>query len=465
MKTEYRNVCDVIVKNDVCIGCGLCAGICPVQVLRTDFNAFGEYQPLEYKSGCLPKCNLCLDVCPFWDRNPNEDELGNRLFSQIPQITHRSETGFFLDGMVGYSLSDGHRENGSSGGLITWLTETLLTQKEIDRVICVGSTQDPKRLFKYKVCSSIEECRNASGSVYYPVELSEAIRYILANDGRYLITGLPCYIKGLRLAMARFPKLRKRIVYLVGLVCSQYQSKAYTEQLCQMGGGDPEFLEAVRFRIKDPGRRADDYGFQFKCSSGEVKEGILFFRERVREIWFNGYYVQNACQFCDDLFAETADITFMDAWLPEYKKDPKGHNLLLVRSQALRDLIDQEAANHKINVVPIEVTAIVQSQKNGLQKKRGYLTLRSGKKANSSHFYQPEKRIFPAYVEIEEKLLFILRGRLREVFREKRKTDPAVSPFSREFLLRRAIIYAVLKLSFFPKKFRNLTHPVSKLKK
>lgn len=31
-----------------------------------------------------------------------------------------------------------------------------------------------------------------------------------------------------------------------------------------------------------------------------------------------------ACNYCDDVFAECADVTCMDAWLPEYSQDHRG---------------------------------------------------------------------------------------------------------------------------------------------
>ena len=39
--------------------------------------------------------------------------------------------------------------------------------------------------------------------------------------------------------------------------------------------------------------------------------------------WEYGYFKYKACDFCDDIFAECADITVGDAWLSRYKKDGK----------------------------------------------------------------------------------------------------------------------------------------------
>lgn len=39
-----------------------------------------------------------------------------------------------------------------------------------------------------------------------------------------------------------------------------------------------------------------------------------------------------ACDFCDDVFAETADIALGDAWLPEYVQDGNGTNVVVTRN-------------------------------------------------------------------------------------------------------------------------------------
>lgn len=458
MKHEYRNVCDVIVKNDLCIGCGLCTAVCPPKVLRMEFTDLGEYQAVEYKQGCLPNCNLCLEVCPFWDRNENEDGLANSLFGQEPEMQHQPETGYYLQGFAGYAQIGSYRENGSSGGIATWLLENLLTSRTVNHVICVGSQNDPNQLFKFTVCHTPEEVRAASRSCYYPVQLSEVIQYILSNDGRYAITGLPCFVKGIRLAMNRIPKLRRRIVVICGLVCAQTQSKHYTEYLCKIKGGDPASLEKVTFRIKDPARPANDYGFRFRNRAGSVKEGSIFFKEGMGELWLNGYFTPTACLFCDDVFAETADVTFMDAWLPQYQGDPKGHNLVLIRSKIVLNMLNNGIAAGSLILKPIDVQEIIKSQQGGLKRKRKILSLRIASKRKENPQYLPRKRaVSAAGLEIEERLLYLLRDRVRSIYRNHRTQLRPISPNSWQLLIYRLLILGISKFSFVFRFFRKMT--------
>jgi len=156
---SIRNVCSVITTNGYCIGCGICAGICPAQVLKMQFNNLGEYQPIESTFGCLPKCNLCLSSCPFWNQEDNENTLSKIAFSNQIGINYSAVTGYYLDSYIGFSKYNGHRVNGSSGGLTTWLLETLLQKQIIDHVICVAHNSEPDKLYKFQVLNSVSEIR------------------------------------------------------------------------------------------------------------------------------------------------------------------------------------------------------------------------------------------------------------------------------------------------------------------
>jgi coenzyme F420-reducing hydrogenase beta subunit len=164
-------------------------------------------------------------VCPFSEQEENEDTLGKAIFGHIDGIKHRPETGYYLDSYVGYSNINDHRANGASGGMATWLLETLLLTPGLDHVICVTPHHDPEKLFRFAIFDSLEPIRHSAGSAYYPVEMSEVIRKVIENEGRYAIIGLPCFIKGLRLAARKNKKLQERIVAAIGLVCGQMKSR------------------------------------------------------------------------------------------------------------------------------------------------------------------------------------------------------------------------------------------------
>jgi len=347
------SVIPTVVEKNLCIGCGICTTLCPREVLTMQWNRCGEYNPVEVKP-CTTECGLCLQVCPFADNEQNEDVIGDRLYGTVEDIQHRSETGYYLATYVGHS--EKHRPTSASGGIVTWLLETLLIDGIVDHVVCVAPTGDPERLSAFKICNTIEDLRTSAGSAYYPVEMSHVIKHILETPGRYAITGLPCFIKALRLAQQSNIKLRERIVITVGLTCGQLKSSQFTDYIATLAGVRGE-VTRVCYRGKSPDHMANNYHYSFTTREGEARK--IFWSEGIAKVWTNRWFTLNACNHCDDVFAECADITCMDAWLPEYLHDSQGTSLVLVRSPLVKDLIEK-GQGVSLDVIPIE--KVVQSQ-------------------------------------------------------------------------------------------------------
>jgi len=359
-----------IVEADLCIGCGLCAGVCPSGALKMRWNRYGEYNPFP-QSPCLTECGLCQKVCPFADTGEDEGTIGHHLYGEIPGISHCPEAGYYLTTSAGYSGE--HRERSSSGGMATWLLEELLSRGIVDHAVCVAPTGDPKQLFAFTICDSPEMVRTGAGSAYYPVELSAVIGRILEVPGRYAITGLPCFIKAVRLAQLRNRRLRERIVVCVGLTCGQLKSRHFTDYIAALAGVQGE-LVTVRYRGKSPDRPAHDYHYLFRDREGH--EARVFSSEGIAEAWVNRWFTPNACNYCDDIFAECADVTCMDAWLPEYFRDYRGTNLVMVRSPIITDLIAGGVAKGEIQADPVPVQDLIRSQAGVVDLKRRHLASR-----------------------------------------------------------------------------------------
>ncbi|MCC7555724.1 MAG: Coenzyme F420 hydrogenase/dehydrogenase, beta subunit C-terminal domain [Methanoculleus marisnigri] len=447
-------VIETVVQNNLCIGCGLCAALCPQGILAMQWNCYGEYNPVEVNP-CTTECGLCLKVCPFADSGENEDIIAERLYGAVPGIQHLSETGYYLAAYVGYS--ERHRPTSASGGMATWLLETLLAEGIVDHVICVAPTGDPERLFTFRVFDTAEEVRTGAGSAYYPVEMSEVIRQILEVPGRYAATGLPCFIKAIRLAQQRNKKLRERIVVTVGLVCGQLKSRQFTEYIAARAGVQGDVV-GVRYRGKSPDHPASNYHYVFTAADG--KEQRIFWNEGISEAWTNRWFTPEACNYCDDVFAECADVTCMDAWLPEYSRDSRGTSLLLVRSPAVREVLER---GQGASLDPIPVERVVLSQARVVAVKREHLAYRLYLDRDV-----PEKRVAPTKpknpllrqeVALKERMRVASRDRWDAGERDAEHLREAMGPDLRRLTagrqLSKIITFPVRALRYIRRKVRG----------
>jgi coenzyme F420 hydrogenase subunit beta len=330
------------------------------------WNDRGEYNPIEIESAgdCLPNCSLCYKVCPAHGKTRNETELARQLYGETVGIKHRKETGYYLSTYVGYS--EEHRAEGASGGMATWVLENLFVTNEVDSVVAVGKVNSPDRLFQFKICHSVEDIRACSRSVYYPVEVSHVVQHILKNKGSYAIISLPCVCKAIRLAQEKFPHLRSRIKYVLGLTCNHQCSYFFSEYICAHSGGNPHQLKGIVFREKDAEQPASNHKITILSDeSGDKKISEIFWRDGGSKAYTSGYFQIPGCFYCDDVFAECADACFMDAWLRSYAKDPKGNNLLIVRNEVIDILL------HKCkSIQPIDISSVIASQKSVIEQKQ-----------------------------------------------------------------------------------------------
>lgn len=337
-KYSYKNLQNTVIVNGYCVGCGACAvpEQSPFKIVMDDY---GQYQSaLKDTNVFATTQNDYEKLCPFGSGAPNEDEIGKEYFSETCE--YNDQVGYYNGVFAGHVTEGDFRNKGSSGGMGTWVLNELLSKGLVDYVVHVKSETAAEDLhnipFKYQVSESLEETQQGGKSRYYPIELSEVLKTVRNKPGRYAVVGLPCFIKSIRLLQAQDPILAERIHYCVGLVCGHLKSAHYAQSLAWQMSIAPQELEGIDFRIKDPSQPANRYSTYVKGSSSSkiVPTNQLFGAD-----WGAGAFKYKACDFCDDVFAETADVALGDAWLPEYVQDSYGTNVVVTRNQDIRQLI------------------------------------------------------------------------------------------------------------------------------
>ncbi len=386
------NVLESIVSNDICIGCGMCAGILP-DVLSMYTDEYGAYKPQLIAETDRDWGGLSLQVCPFADNGENEDTIAEKLFGCRAGMNHSSETGYYSQCFAGHVADEQSRLGSTSGGIITWLARKMLSDGMVDYVACVGHSDKRDRLFDFRLINDVSDLKECRKSKYYPVEVSEVIEQIKKTEGKVLFIGLPCFVKAMRLAMQADPVLNDRVVNIIGLVCGHLKTKKYAAYLSRSCGVHENDVIAVDFRKKVEGCPASKYAFEVTfVENGRETSRQIMMEDVFAGSWSNNLFMLKACEYCDDVFAETADVTVGDAWLANYVKDYRGTSIVVCRDSRLLQILEEGNRSGDLHLDNLTIDEVIASQAGGLRQRRTGLEYRlhlSEKKA----LVHPAKRV------------------------------------------------------------------------
>ncbi|WP_321996241.1 Coenzyme F420 hydrogenase/dehydrogenase, beta subunit C-terminal domain [Draconibacterium orientale] len=420
-------IADSIIKNDLCIGCGLCVYACPSEALKMNWSEYGFLIP-EQSNAC-DSSGDCLTVCPF---NPfpekevrTENELAD-IFLENAQ-RHHPKIGKYNAIYAGYANK--YRLTSSSGGIGTFIFTELLANGLVDYVYSVKESKGHNSHYEYAISSSEQELLQASKTKYYPVTLSEVMSEIKNLDGKVAIVGVACFIKAIRLAQYKDPILKEQIPFLVGIICGGIKSNFFSEYLASKMGVEKQNIRNPQFRIKDLKSTAGDYSYGCIDKSNNQKRQIKM--RSVGDMWGTGIFKANACDFCDDVTTELADISLGDAWIPPYNKDGQGTSIIVTRSPIADQLIKSGIKNRTLTVEPLELNSFLASQQGSFNHRHLGLWERI-KQAQKNKLLTPPKRTVEDKITIDFKIVQKLRMKVRRKSLESWKISPNAIDFDRD---------------------------------
>ena len=337
-----------------------------------EWNARGELTPGRHWA--QEKYNDFAQICPFSPEAKDETAIAQKGFGVSRQ--HDSRLGQFEAAYVGHVCENDYRENGSSGGMVSWVAAELLARGLIDGIAHVVPVhpETEGRFFKYRISRSASELREGAKSRYYPVEMSDVLEQIRSRPGRYAVVGVPCFIKAVQLLRARDPVIHERIAYTLGLFCGHMKSARFAESFAWQLETALKEVRSVEFRRKDPNRPANWYTAHLTLADGSARWQDWW--HLADGDWGAGYFQNNACSYCDDVVAETADIAFGDAWVEPYSSDGRGTNVVIVRSREVDALIRCAIADKRLGLQEVSADFVAETQAAGLRQRREGLAYR-----------------------------------------------------------------------------------------
>jgi coenzyme F420-reducing hydrogenase beta subunit len=330
-------------------------------------------------------------ICPFSPFARDEDRIAELRFPEAPHQDRR--IGRFEAAYVGHAAESDFRASGSSGGMVSWMAAELLRRGLVDGVAHVAPA-DPARdgcHFEYRISRSEGEVRLGAKSRYYPVELSRVFDEIRQMPGRYAVVGIPCFIKAAHLARAADATLAERVCFVLGLFCGHSKSARMVESFALQMGVAPGAVRSLDYRVKRPDRPANWYRTRLDLAEGAAVEQDWW--HLLEGDWGSGFFQNSACNFCDDVVAETADISFGDAWVEPYSSDGRGTNVVVVRSALLRDLVHEGVATGRLSLSPVDADFVAATQAAGFRHRREGLAHRLARRRRG---LRPRKRVAPS---------------------------------------------------------------------
>ena len=392
-----------VVAEGLCVGCGACASVSnsPFQMRMTEFGLYeprrrtvvGESHAANREEEQSSE-RAAVQVCPFSGASQNEDEISALLFPDLP---YHPLIGRWRDIRAAHVTVDGFRAHGSSGGMTSWFLSELFRLGLIDAAIHVrADSERGSPLFTYDVSNSADEATSWQKSRYHVVEMSQAINLVRSTSLRYAFVGLPCFVRSIRSLTEIDQRIQAGLVVTLALVCGHLKSSRYAEYLAWTQGIPPAGLEEMDFRHKLRGRPADRYAIQ---AVGRDGDGNRVQRTRgVEHIrwsdWGIGLFKVPACDYCDDVVGETADVSLGDAWLPQFRPETEGKNLVITRSELAERIVSDGVSRGEVASVRISPDDAARSQESGIRHRREGLAVRLAERQRIGRF-TPEKRVLP----------------------------------------------------------------------
>jgi coenzyme F420-reducing hydrogenase beta subunit len=295
------------------------------------------------------------------------------------------------------------------------MLEELLRRNLVDAVVHVvesGSVGYAQPRFRFTIARTPAEVREGAKSRYSPVELSQVIDSLRRSDERIAFVALPCFAKALRLLCRQDELLRRRIRFVVGIFCGHLKSEWFGASLAWQCGVEPSEVQKTDFRLKLVNRPANQYGFRVVARDGRVVEKPM--EDLVGKDWGVGVFKLKACDFCDDVVAETADVSVGDAWLPGIQDDWRGTNICVVRNKAVHQILEQAQQDQRLQLTRVDAMTVRQSQIANYRHRREELPYRLWLERAAGRWHPPKRVASTPNLERKRRLIQVMRKRLRE---------------------------------------------------
>ncbi len=291
-----------------CCGCTACKNICPKEAISMVENEKGFLYPHIKEELCID-CGMCARVCPL-----NGERVGN-LYEQA---------------IFAVQVIDAEkRRESQSGGAFSCFAEKVLERGGL----VYGVALDKELRAVYQRVEAKEDLFRLKGSKYVQADLEHTFKQIkkdLLEDREVLFSGTACYADGLRHYLQG---INTEKLVLCDLVCHGVPSpKVYRDYLGYLERQTGKKVTAFDFRNKKVG------GWHKHIESYVLESGDERISEQYKRLFSKDVCLRESCYVCHYAdFQRVSDITLGDFWgiervLPHWD-DNSGVSLVMINSE------------------------------------------------------------------------------------------------------------------------------------
>ena len=313
-----------IIDTGLCISCGTCEAVCPVNVIKLE-------ETIPTLIGKCIECSICYANCPR--ASLNENELDQKVFGRARKPNEKL-TGIYEKAYYAKATASDIQEHAQDGGVVTALLTQFLADGG-DGVIAAGLEENMVWVPKPIIAKTREEVVKAAGSKYTPSPAMLGVKKAVKEEklGKIAVVGTTCQMRGLSLAMMgsmRNKKIADAVALKIGLFCME--SFNYDDLMKYLKDNEVDPKKVTKFEIKN-GR--------FYAWAGEER----LHRAKLDKV---KPLIRSGCLHCTDFASEYADISVGNVG------SPAGYSTVIVRDEKGQQILDAAIKSGLIEAAPIE---------------------------------------------------------------------------------------------------------------
>lgn len=345
--TDLEDAIGRVVAEGNCSGCGACASVLPgVKMGMED----GFLRPHVTGSAQSPSAararardrELFEGICPGVSlRAPARRQSGSLRHPVF---------GRYEQAWQGSAVDPAIRRAGSSGGVLTALSQWLIDTGQVHRVL--GAAMDPVHPTRTVplFLTTRELALASTGSRYAPVSVAACP----VNGSVEAVVGKPCEVAALR---TLHRETDSETPVLLSFFCAGTPSQTATDDLVSELGHNVSSVTSLRYR-------GEGWPGEFVVESDRGRSTMSYDQSWGAHL---GRRIQDRCKICVDGTGEFADIAVGDFWEADDRgfpvfADAPGNSVVIARTERGRDLLVRAEREGVVDLHPVDLDVVLRVQ-------------------------------------------------------------------------------------------------------